>query len=163
YPEATEERCTVALLLEVDPIALARGARGSEGLGQYVNDRPYAASSLLAVALGKAFASARRGVSKERAELAETALPPEVHLTTPSPRNRPTGRCRWCCSGTARCSPRCARPARPGCSTSAAATAPRCGRCSTSGSSPRSSASTSAPVPWRSPPAGCTSTGCPTA
>jgi 3' terminal RNA ribose 2'-O-methyltransferase Hen1 len=82
YPEATEERCTVALLLEVDPIALVRGARGSEGfsLGQYVNDRPYAASSLLAVALGKAFASARRGVSKERPELAETALPLEVHL-----------------------------------------------------------------------------------
>jgi 3' terminal RNA ribose 2'-O-methyltransferase Hen1 len=82
YPEATEERCTVALLLEVDPIALVRGARGSEGfsLGQYVNDRPYAASSLLAVALGKAFASARRGVSKERPELAETALPLDVHL-----------------------------------------------------------------------------------
>ena len=82
YPEATEERCTVALLLEVDPIALVRGARGSEGfsLGQYVNDRPYAASSLLAVALGKAFASARRGVSKERPELAETAIPLQVHL-----------------------------------------------------------------------------------
>jgi 3' terminal RNA ribose 2'-O-methyltransferase Hen1 len=82
YPEATEERCTVALLLEVDPIALVRGSRGSEGfsLGQYVNDRPYAASSLLAVALGKAFASARRGVSKERPELAEAAIPLEVHL-----------------------------------------------------------------------------------
>jgi 3' terminal RNA ribose 2'-O-methyltransferase Hen1 len=82
YPEATEERCTVALLLEIDPIALVRGSRGSEGfgLGQYVNDRPYAASSLLAVALGKAFASARRGVSKERPELAEAAIPLEVHL-----------------------------------------------------------------------------------
>jgi len=82
YPEATEERCTVALLLEVDPIALVRGSRGAEGfsLGQYVNDRPYAASSLLAVALGKAFASARRGVSKERPELAEAAIPLEVHL-----------------------------------------------------------------------------------
>ncbi|WP_448623801.1 3' terminal RNA ribose 2'-O-methyltransferase Hen1 [Geodermatophilus sp. URMC 64] len=82
YPEATGERCTVALLLEVDPIALVRGSRGTEGfsLGQYVNDRPYAASSLLAVALGKAFASARRGVSKERPELAETAIPLEVHL-----------------------------------------------------------------------------------
>ena len=80
YPEASEERCTVALLLEVDPIALARSSRGTEGLGQYVNDRPYAASSLLAVALGKAFASARRGVSKERPGLAETAIPLEVHL-----------------------------------------------------------------------------------
>jgi 3' terminal RNA ribose 2'-O-methyltransferase Hen1 len=84
YPEATEERCTAALLLEVDPIGLVRGARGTaqEGfsLGQYVNDRPYAASSLLAVALGKVFASARRGVSKERPDLVDLALPLEVHL-----------------------------------------------------------------------------------
>lgn len=88
YPEATEDRCTAALLLEVDPIALVRGQRGGKGaagpeafsLGQYVNDRPYAASSMLAVALGKVFASARRGLSKERPELAETALPLEVFL-----------------------------------------------------------------------------------
>ena len=84
YPEAGDERCTAALLLEVDPIELVRGFRGpgSEGfsLGQYVNDRPYAASSLLAVALGKAFSSARRGVSKERPELAGEPLPLELHL-----------------------------------------------------------------------------------
>jgi 3' terminal RNA ribose 2'-O-methyltransferase Hen1 len=82
YPEATDERCTVALLLEVDPIALVRGKGDGEGfaLGQYVNDRPYAASSLLAVALGKVFASARRGVSKERPDLVDTPLPLEVHL-----------------------------------------------------------------------------------
>jgi 3' terminal RNA ribose 2'-O-methyltransferase Hen1 len=84
YPEATEQRCTVALLLDVDPIALVRGVRGTsaEGftLGQYVNDRPYAASSLLAVALGKAFASARRGASKERPELVDVRFPLEVHL-----------------------------------------------------------------------------------
>jgi 3' terminal RNA ribose 2'-O-methyltransferase Hen1 len=57
-------------------------AGGGEGaaLAQYVNDRPYAASSLLAVALGKAFSSARRGVSKERPELVEVALPLEVHI-----------------------------------------------------------------------------------
>ena len=84
YPEAGEHRCTAALLLEVDPIALVRTARagGGEGaaLAQYVNDRPYAASSLLAVALGKAFSSARRGVSKERPELVDVALPLEVHI-----------------------------------------------------------------------------------
>ena len=74
----------MALLLEVDAIGLVRTARsgGAEGaaLAQYVNDRPYAASSLLAVALGKAFSSARRGVSKERPELVDTALPLEVHV-----------------------------------------------------------------------------------
>lgn len=61
YPEATDERCTVALLLEVDPVALVRGRRyGGDtfALSQYVNDRPYAASSMLAVALGKVFRSA---------------------------------------------------------------------------------------------------------
>lgn len=84
YPEADAHRCTAALLLEVDPIGLVRSARagGGEGaaLAQYVNDRPYAASSLLAVALGKAFSSARRGVSKERPELVDLALPLEVHV-----------------------------------------------------------------------------------
>ena len=58
YPEAGDERCTVALLLEVDPVALVRGRRyGGDtfALGQYVNDRPYAGSSMLAVALGKVF------------------------------------------------------------------------------------------------------------
>lgn len=62
YPEATAERCTAALLLDVDPVALAR-SRGKNApdfaLGQYVNDRPYAASSLLAVALADVFSTAR--------------------------------------------------------------------------------------------------------
>lgn len=80
YPEATPERCTAALLLEVDPIALARRTTDAFTLGQYVNDRPYAASSLLAVALGKVFASARRGTSKERPDLVDVPLPLEVHL-----------------------------------------------------------------------------------
>ena len=51
YPEATAERCTVALLVEVDPVGLVRNRRGPSGEGgaleQYVNDRPYAASSFL--------------------------------------------------------------------------------------------------------------------
>jgi 3' terminal RNA ribose 2'-O-methyltransferase Hen1 len=84
YPEASEQRCTVALLLEVDPVGLVRTARAAGGdaapLAQYVNDRPYAASSLLAVALGRAFASARRGVSRERPDLVDAALPLEVHV-----------------------------------------------------------------------------------
>ncbi len=84
YPEAREDRCTVALLLEVDPVGLVRTARAAGGdagpLAQYVNDRPYAASSLLAVALGRAFASARRGASKERPDLVDVALPLEVHV-----------------------------------------------------------------------------------
>jgi 3' terminal RNA ribose 2'-O-methyltransferase Hen1 len=93
YSEANEQRCTAALLLEVDPIGLVRTARpgGTEGaaLAQYVNDRPYAASSLLAVALGKVFSSARRGVSKARPELVDVALPLDVHVPALSCRGGP--------------------------------------------------------------------------
>ncbi|MFI7698932.1 3' terminal RNA ribose 2'-O-methyltransferase Hen1 [Nonomuraea sp. NPDC049480] len=83
YPEAGEERCTAALMLEVDPIALVRSrGKGSPdfSLSQYVNDRPYAASSLLAVALGDVFRTARAGRCKARPELPGTALPLELRL-----------------------------------------------------------------------------------
>jgi 3' terminal RNA ribose 2'-O-methyltransferase Hen1 len=85
FPEATPTRCTAALILEVDPSRLTSGRRGagSSGpeaftLGQFVNDRPYAASSLLAAALNRALRSAMRGDCPERPELAETAIPLEV-------------------------------------------------------------------------------------
>src|SRR6266699_5327491 len=79
YPEATPDRCTVGLLVEVDPVALVRNRRGPAGEGgaleQYVNDRPYAVSSFLSVALAEGFGSALSGKSKERPELADTSLP----------------------------------------------------------------------------------------
>ncbi|TDW75540.1 3' terminal RNA ribose 2'-O-methyltransferase Hen1 [Kribbella pratensis] len=84
YPEATDERCTAAVLLEIDPIGLVRSGRGraAEGftLGQYVNDRPYAASSLLAVALAKLFRTAMNGRCDARPELAARAIPLEIHV-----------------------------------------------------------------------------------
>ena len=86
YPAATTERCTAALLLEVDPIDLVRrrghGSRApaAGGVDQYVNDRPYAATFLLSVALGKAFASARSGRSADRPELAAQAIPLEATI-----------------------------------------------------------------------------------
>ena len=79
YPEATEERCTAALLLDVDPGRL-RAQHDTFELGQYVNDRPYAASSLLAGALAKVFRSALRGASKDRPELAATSIPLEIRV-----------------------------------------------------------------------------------
>ena len=70
YPEVSEERCTAALLLDVDPVALVRGrrAKGADGglLTQYVNDRPYAASSFLSVAISRVFSSALGGRCPER-------------------------------------------------------------------------------------------------
>ena len=83
YPEVGEAVCTAALLLEVDPIELVRTRKlesADFSLGQYVNDRPYAASSLLAAAIGQVFRTAIRGVSKERPELASTPLPLTVSL-----------------------------------------------------------------------------------
>ena len=78
YPEATPQRCTAALLLEVDAVRLAR-TRGRDSpdfsLAQYVNDRPYAASSLLAVALADVFSTARAGICKARQDLADGPLP----------------------------------------------------------------------------------------
>ena len=85
YPEASDERCTVALLVEVDPVGLVRNRRGPGGEGglleNYVNDRPYAASSFLSVAIADVFSSALAGQSKERPELVEQALPLRVTVS----------------------------------------------------------------------------------
>lgn len=87
YPEASAERCTAALLLEVDPIALVRRGKGKgrggapdSALAQYVNDRPYAASSLLAVALATVFKSALHGTCKAMPERAAAPLPLRVEV-----------------------------------------------------------------------------------
>ena len=82
YPEATEELCTAALVMDVDPVGLVRRGRGRNAfsLAQYVNDRPYVASSFLSVAMVTVFKSAMAGTSKERPELAATAIPLEASL-----------------------------------------------------------------------------------
>ena len=80
YPEASEERCTAALLLDVDPIGLIRRGVRFPRLDQYVNDRPYVASSFLSVAIARVFTTALAGRSKARPELAEQALPLRAHL-----------------------------------------------------------------------------------
>lgn len=83
YPEVTDDRCTVALVLEVDPVALVRGrsdAHDGFALGQYVNDRPYVASSLLSVAMAKVFRSALNGHCSARPELVDTVLPLTITL-----------------------------------------------------------------------------------
>lgn len=84
YPEADSLRCTVALLLDIDPVGLVRpkprGAGAGDWLGQYVNDRPYVASSHLSVAISTVFGSALAGRSRERPELAAMAIPLEAHI-----------------------------------------------------------------------------------
>lgn len=84
YPEASPTRCTVALTVDVDPVGLVRGRRGPEGEGglltQYVNDRPYVASSFLSVAISNVFGTAMAGRSKERPELATLPIPLEAKI-----------------------------------------------------------------------------------
>jgi 3' terminal RNA ribose 2'-O-methyltransferase Hen1 len=79
YPQASAERCCAAVLLDIDPVGLVRGGPASQ-LGSYVNDRPYAASSFLCVALAKLLGTAMSGRSKERPELAATPIALEIGL-----------------------------------------------------------------------------------
>ncbi|MEU1480376.1 3' terminal RNA ribose 2'-O-methyltransferase Hen1 [Streptomyces sp. NPDC005760] len=87
YPEADDQRCTAALMLEVDAVALVRRGKGKgrggapdSALAQYVNDRPYAASSLLAVALSAVFSSAMRGVCTAKPELPSQPRPLRIEV-----------------------------------------------------------------------------------
>ncbi|MGW0854597.1 3' terminal RNA ribose 2'-O-methyltransferase Hen1 [Streptomyces sp. NPDC002690] len=87
YPEASPERCTAALLLEVDPVALVRRGKGKgrggapdAALAQYVNDRPYAASSLMSVAMTTVFKSALRGDCRTMPERAAAPLPLRIEV-----------------------------------------------------------------------------------
>ncbi len=80
YPEVTDERVTVALLTDIDPVGLVRGPSALTQLDQYVNDRPYVASSLVSVALNTAFSSALAGKSRERPERLDERMRWEVAL-----------------------------------------------------------------------------------
>lgn len=82
YPESTPTTCTAALLLEVDPVALSRGrpSGGGAPLEPYVNDRPYAASSFLSVAIAQVFGTALAGRCRERPDLVDAPIPLRAHL-----------------------------------------------------------------------------------
>jgi RNA repair, ligase-Pnkp-associating, region of Hen1 len=78
YPDVSAKRCTAALIIDVNPITLAqsrfRRERAGFALGRYVNDRPYAGSSLLAVAIARVMGTALAGVCRARPELVETRV-----------------------------------------------------------------------------------------
>ena len=80
YPVATDDRCTAALVLDVDPVGLVRRQTGPELLSQYVNDRPYVASSFLSVAIAQVYGSALGGNCKVKPELAQAELPLTARL-----------------------------------------------------------------------------------
>src|SRR5688500_17060880 len=80
YSEASEARCTACMMLDVDPIGFVRKGRGQQdfSLAQYVNDRPYVASSFLSVAIAQVFGSAMGGKCKDRPDLAAQTIPLEA-------------------------------------------------------------------------------------
>lgn len=87
YPHVSDERTTAALLLDIDPVGLVRGAGASAD--QYVNDRPYVASSFLSVAIADVFGSALNGKSRERPELVTTPMPLEAMISAVPVRAEP--------------------------------------------------------------------------
>ncbi len=91
YPEATEERCTASLILDVDPVGLVRRGRGrsSFALADYVNDRPYVASSFLSVAMVNVYKSAMAGQCRPRPELAARPIPLTAELPAVPARGGP--------------------------------------------------------------------------
>ena len=91
YPEYSPQRTTAALLLEVDAVGLVRSKRfrGNNGvLDYYLNDKPYSASSLLAVALGKVLRNAMTATSEAYPELADSPLPLRLEVPVVSTRGR---------------------------------------------------------------------------
>ncbi len=84
YPEANENRCTAALVLDIDAVGMVRRSEGNSTIGHYINDRPYVASSLLSTAISKVFGSALSGNCKDRPELASEQLPLEATLSAVS-------------------------------------------------------------------------------
>ncbi|MHC4742311.1 MAG: 3' terminal RNA ribose 2'-O-methyltransferase Hen1, partial [Planctomycetota bacterium] len=78
YPQADDDKCTMAMLLDIDPVEMIRGrkrAKKGSHLEHYINDRPYAASSFVSVAIAQALGSALKGQCKDRPELLEAAMP----------------------------------------------------------------------------------------
>ena len=91
YPESSDEKTTVSLLLDIDPIDMVRGKRNFSGkrfsLGQYVNDRPYVASSFMSVAIAKAFSTAMNGKCSKKPDLVNIKMPFEIDISVlPAPK-----------------------------------------------------------------------------
>lgn len=91
YPECRKEKVTAALLLDIDPIGMVRNAKNFARkdflLGQYVNDRPYVASSFMSSAISKAFSSAMNGSCKEHPEFIDMPLALTAKISVlPAPR-----------------------------------------------------------------------------
>ena len=84
YPVVEQDRCVACLLLEVDPVSMVRGKSRDSSflLEQYVNDRPFTASSFMSVALSQVFGTALAGRCRELPELVEETFELTATLDT---------------------------------------------------------------------------------
>ncbi len=81
YREASDERVTACLLLDVDPVGMAKKHRGQSGqLAGYVNDRPYVTSSFMSTAIASIFGSAMAGRCNDRADAVNTPMDLTIQL-----------------------------------------------------------------------------------
>ena len=82
YPDVKADRCTACLMLDVDAVGMVRGRNPDQNflLAEYVNDRPYVASSFMSVALAQVFSSALQGRCSARPELVAAPLPLEARI-----------------------------------------------------------------------------------
>lgn len=82
WPTVTPQKCTVCLAVDITPEALLRQRRASQTEAfDYVNDRPYAAGSLLCSGITRAFRSAMAGRCKEKPWLVDKPLCLEAEVT----------------------------------------------------------------------------------
>ncbi|WP_196888668.1 3' terminal RNA ribose 2'-O-methyltransferase Hen1 [Aureivirga sp. CE67] len=88
YPEVSKEQTTIALMLDIDPIEMVRGKRNLSGKGfslqQYVNDKPYIASSFLSSAIIKMFSTALNGKCNNKPELVSKKYNFEISISVVS-------------------------------------------------------------------------------
>lgn len=77
YTHASDDTCTACLLLDIDAVSMAKRKKQNPHflLSQYVNDRPFVASSFMSVAISKVFRSAMSGICTDRPELVENEIP----------------------------------------------------------------------------------------
>ncbi|MEM9365624.1 MAG: 3' terminal RNA ribose 2'-O-methyltransferase Hen1 [Planctomycetota bacterium] len=81
YPEVATDRVTVCLLLEVDPVGMAKKNRNlASGLSGYVNDRPFVTSSFMSTAIASVFGSAMAGRCKDRPSATSTPMDLTIQL-----------------------------------------------------------------------------------
>ncbi len=85
YSQASEELCTANLLVDINSVDLIRKGKKRHvkdfSLYHYINDRPYAASSFISVAISRVFGDALKGKCKAKPHLTELAIPLKVTLT----------------------------------------------------------------------------------